>query len=130
MESINIKTFSKLILKINIGLICIALVVLLILQKYTHMAGLFLGGITSCVTFVMHVVNASKMGVSITNPVKNAIGNTLLRLLISAIAIVISLFVSWIDLIWTFIGLLVIKVVMIVTSIVLEIKNRKGGERT
>lgn len=130
MESINIKTFGKLILKINIGLICIALVILLILQKYTQMAGLFLGGITSCITFTMHVANASKMGVSITNPVKNAIGNTLLRLLISAIAILISLFVSWIDLIWTFIGLLVIKVVMIVTSIVLEIKNRKGGERT
>ena len=130
MENINIKTFSKLVLKINIELLVVGLVVLLILQKYTQMAGLFLGVITSCITFIMHAANANKMGVSITNPVRNAIGNTLLRLLISAIAIVISLFVSWIDLIWTFIGLLVIKLVMIVTIIILELKNRKGGERT
>lgn len=130
MKDDDIKSFARLVLKINTGLLVVGLSILLLLGKYTHAIGLLLGMITSCITFLMHVANANKMGVSITKPVKNAIANTLLRLFVSSIAIAVALLVSWIDLIWTFIGLIVIKVVMIVTSFVVEIKkNRKGGER-
>ena len=130
MKKDDIKSFTRLVLKINTGLLMAGLVFLLLFGKYTQAIGLSLGMITSCITFVMHVANANKMGVSITKPVKNAIANTLLRLFVSSIAIMLALLVNWIDLIWTFIGLLVIKVVMIVTSFVMEIKkNRTGGEK-
>jgi F0F1-type ATP synthase assembly protein I len=122
----EIKEFNKKILPINIIVLFIVLIVLLILQKYTWLLGYLLGSLTSYITYLMHVNNVKQIDGNIRHPQRNAFSKAILRLSISAIALLIALFVEMIDIIATFIGLLVIKVIILFTAIILEvIKSKK-----
>lgn len=125
----EIKEFSKKIILINLIILLVVLIVLLILGKYSYALGYCLGSITSYITYLMHVNNVKQIGDSIHHPKRNAFAAVSLRLAISATALLIAFFVKMIDIIATFIGLLVIKVVILIAGIILEvIKNKREGE--
>ena len=107
----------------------ICILVLLILQKYSWALGYLLGALVSDITFIMHAFNVSKFGVKSINPVKSSVSSTLLRTLISAVALLIAFFVDFFDIFATFIGLVVIKIVIIITSLIIfkEGKNKIEG---
>lgn len=127
MKNKDTKTFSKLIILINVILLLVVSIFLLILQKYSWVIGYLIGTITSYITYLMHVNNVNKLGVNTKNPVRNSIGSALLRLLISAVVLLISVYVNWINLYATFIGLLVIKLTIVVVGFIMEIKKTKEG---
>ena len=79
---------------------------------------------------MMHVHHASEFGGKSKHPFISAMTSTSLRLLISAIGLLIALFVDSINIYATFIGLIVIKLVIFVLSIFKDRKNEKkvGGE--
>lgn len=126
MKNQEINQFVKKILIINLLITGITITVLLILRLNSWAIGYVLGFLTSCLTFIMHAHNVKKMGVSINRPMKNAIAGTMLRLFISAISLLIALFVSWINLFATFIGLIIIKIIVIIVSFVYG-NSKKGG---
>ena len=125
----EIDEFNRKIVPINGVILLVVLIVLLILQKYTWLFGYLLGSVTSYITYLMHVNNVKKIDSDIHHPKRNAFGSSLLRLSISAIALLIAFFVEMIDIFATFIGLVVIKVVIMITGILIEvIKNKREGE--
>lgn len=127
MKNNQIKVFAKKVMLINLAILIISSIILLIFQKYSWLLGYLLGALTSYITFIMHANSVNKLGITTKNPTKSSIASALLRLSISAICLLIALFVSWIDLLATFIGMLVIKVVIIVTTFVSSLKeNRKS----
>lgn len=127
MKNKETKTFSKLIILINVILLLVVSIFLLILQKYSWVIGYLIGTITSYITYLMHVNNVNKLGVNTKNPVRNSISSALLRLLISAVVLLVSVYVNWINLYATFIGLLVIKLTILVVGFIMEIKKPKEG---
>lgn len=122
MKTSEIKIFSKNIIYINLIILIIVSLVILILGKYSILFGYILGALTSYITFLMHAYAAENK----TNT-KEIIGSVVIRTLISAISLLISLFVSFIDMIATFIGLLVIKLTILIYSFVTNLKYGKGG---
>ena len=131
MKNNQMERFVKLVIFVNTIIMLIGIVVLLILQKYSWSIGYLLGSIVSNVTFIMHAYNVSKFGVKNINPVKSSVSSTLFRILISAGALFIAFMVGFIDMIATFVGLVVIKIVIIITSlIVFRDSNQKveGGD--
>ena len=131
MKNNNMRKLVKTIIVINSIVMLIALAVLLILRKYSWCFGCLLGTITANITFVMHAYNVSKVGNSYSNPVKSSVSSSLFRTLISAISLLIAFFVEGIDIYATFIGLVVIKVVIIIVSLIVKDKDdekHEGGD--
>ena len=132
MKDKEMKRLVKKILLTNSIVMFIALVVLLILKKYSWVFGYLLGTITANLTFVMHAYNVSKVGNSYANPVKSSISSALFRTLISALSLLIAFLIEGIDIYATFIGLVAIKVVIIIVSLVSEKNKNKmkpeGGD--
>ena len=132
MRDKEMKRLVKKVLLTNSVVMLIALVVLLILKKYSWVFGYLLGTITANLTFVMHAYNVSKVGNSYINPVKSSISSSVFRTLISALSLLIAFLIEGIDIYATFIGLVVIKVVIIIVSLVSEKNNNKmkpeGGD--
>ena len=119
MRKNDIKPFVKTIILINTIIMIVCVIVLLILQEYSWAMGYCLGAVVSNITFIMHAFNVSKFGVKSLNPVKSSVSSTLLRTCISACALLIALFVDFIDIFATFIGLVVIKMVIIITTFII-----------
>ena len=132
MRDKEMKRLVKKVLLTNSIVMLIALVVLLILKKYSWVFGYLLGTVTANLTFVMHAYNVSKVGNSYINPVKSSISSSVFRTLISALSLLIAFLIEGIDIYATFIGLVVIKVVIIIVSLVSEKNNNKmkpeGGD--
>lgn len=122
----EIKEFSKKILLINTIIAVVVTIVLLIIKKYSWALGILLGSIASDITFLMHVKNTERLGIDIKHPERNAFANSILRLVVSAVALLIAFFISWINIIATFIGMMIIKVVILIVSFTLDTK--KEGE--
>ena len=128
MRDQEINKFSKTLLLVNVVILSIASLIFLMLGMYSWFIGYLLGSITSYITYLMHVNNIKKIGFGIKNPKKNAMVSYLSRLGVSAIALAIALFVKWIDIFATFIGLLIIKVTLFIVPFVVGInKNKEGG---
>ncbi len=131
MRKNDFKPFVKTIILINTIIMIVCVMVLLILKKYSWAVGYCLGSIVSNITFIMHAFNVSKFGVKSLNPVKSSVSSTLLRTFISACALLIALFVDFIDIFATFIGLVVIKIVIIITTFIIfkeDGKKIEGGD--
>ena len=132
MRDKEMKRLVKKVLLTNSVVMLIALVVLLILKKYSWVFGYLLGTVTANLTFVMHAYNVSKVGNSYINPVKSSISSAVFRTLISALSLLVAFLIEGIDIYATFIGLVVIKVVIIIVSLVSEKNNNKmkpeGGD--
>ena len=131
MKNNKFRPFVKTVILVNTIIMLISIIVLLILQKYSWALGYLLGALVSDITFIMHAFNVSKFGVKSINPVKSSVSSTLLRTLISAVALLIAFTVDFIDIFATFIGLVVIKIVIIITSLIVFRKvNHKieGGD--
>ena len=118
MKNNEIRPFVKKVIFVNTIIMLITIMVLLILQKYSWAIGYLLGTIVSNITFIMHAFNVSKFGVKFVNPVKSSVSSTLFRTLISASALLIAFMVDFIDIFATFVGLVVIKIVIIITSLI------------
>ena len=131
MKNNEIRSFVKTVILVNTIIMVIGIIVLLILQKYSWVIGYLLGSIVSNITFVMHSFNVSKFGVKSVNPVKSSVSSTLLRTLISAVALLIAFVVDFIDIFANFVGLLVIKIVIIITSLIVFREGKykiEGGD--
>ena len=132
MRDKEMKRLVKKVLLTNSIVMLIALVVLLILKKYSWVFGYLLGTVTANLTFVMHAYNVSKVGNSYINPVKSSISSAVFRTLISALSLLVAFLIEGIDIYATFIGLVAIKVVIIIVSLVSEKNNNKmkpeGGD--
>ena len=126
MKNNQMKKFVKLVIVINTLVMLLSITCLLILQKYSWTIGYLIGTVVSNVTFIMHAFNVSKFGVKAINPVKSSVASTLLRTFISALALLVALLVDFIDIIATFIGLVVIKIIIVITSLVVF---REGGQK-
>ena len=125
----EIKEFSKKVIFLSIILSLITLIVLLIIRKNSLALGILLGSITSYITFLMHGNNIKRFGHDIKHPSKNAFAHSLLRLAISATALLIAFLLEWINIIATFIGLMIIKVVILIVSFLSDTKRIiKDGE--
>lgn len=120
----DIKAFSKTIIFVNLIILIVVSIVLLILGEYDWLLGYLLGSITSYITFLMHASSASTK--TKTKQIAFAAG---IRILISAASLCIAFFVSFIDLIATFVGLLVIKATILIVSFITNLKYRKGGNK-
>lgn len=128
MRDQEINKFSKTLLLVNVVILAVASPVFLLLGMYSWCIGYLLGSITSYITFLMHVNNIKKLGFNIKNPKRNARVSYLSRLGMSAIPLAIALFIKWIDIFATFIGLLIIKVTLFIVPFVVGInKNKEGG---
>lgn len=127
MKNNEIKFFSKIVLLVNGIILLISCIILLIMKKYSWLIGYLLGSVTSYITYLMHAHHADKFGFNSRSSTKKSIASALLRLVISAASLFIALYVSWIDLIATFIGLLVIRLTVLVVSLIIGIKKEKGG---
>ena len=128
MKNNQMKRFVKLVVFANTIIMLLGIIVLLILQKYSWAIGYLLGSIVSSVTFIMHAYNVSKFGVKLINPIKSSVSSTFFRTLISSGALFIAFMVEFIDIFATFIGLVVIKIVIIITSLIIfRNDNQKEG---
>ena len=131
MKNNEFRSFVKIVILVNTIIMIIGIIVLLILQKHSWAIGYLLGTIVSNVTFIMHSFNVSKFGVKSINPVKSSVASTLLRTSISALALLVAFMVDFIDIFATFIGLLVIKIVIIITSLIVFKEGKykiEGGD--
>ena len=131
MKNKAMKRLVKSVIFVNSVVMLIVVVVLLILGIYSWAFGYLLGSVTADITFLMHAINVSKVGVYAINPVKNSISSSLFRTVISAFSLLIAFLINGIDIYATFIGLVVIKVVIIIVSLVVENKNNedlRGGD--
>ena len=124
MKTDNIKSFSKNIIIINLIILVIVSLILLILGKYSWLFGYLLGSITSYITYLMHANSAAN-----NTSVKQTYIGAGIRILISALPLVLCLFVDFIDIIAVFIGLLVIKGTILVYGFITNMKFLKGGEK-
>ena len=122
-----IKEFSKKVIFISSILSFLTILALLIISKYSWALGIFLGSVTSYLTFIMHGNNINRLRYDIKHPSKNSFGHSLLRLGISAVALLIAFLLEWIDIIATFIGLMIIKVVILFVSVISDMKKVKNG---
>ncbi len=123
MKNNDIKSFTKLILVVNVIILFVCSAVLLFLQKYSWLFGYFLGSVTSYITFLLHTNYVTSFGLDNRSSTKKSIASALLRLLLSAVSLFVALYVSFIDLIATFIGLVVLKFTLFVVSFILWIKK-------
>lgn len=131
MKNKEINRLVKSVIFVNSIIMLIGVVVLLILRKYSWTFGYLLGSVTADITFIMHANNVSKVGITNTNPTKSSISSSIFRMLISAISLLIAFLIEGIDIYATFVGLVLIKVVIIIVSFVVEKKNSKeykGGD--
>lgn len=128
MKNNEIRKFSKLVLLVNLIILIVCSITLLIIQKYSWLIGYILGSVTSYITYLMHAHYADKFGDNNKVSTKKSVTNALLRIFISAIVLTIALFVDFIDIIATFIGLLVIKLTIFFIGFGLGIKKDKKGE--
>ena len=125
----NLEKFKKIIISISFIISAVVAIILLICKKYSWSLGILLGSIISIITFLMHVKNIDRFGSDIKHPERNAFANSILRLGVSAIGLLIAFFISWIDIIATFIGLMIIKVVILIVPFVMDTKRiKKEGE--
>ena len=127
MKNNDTKRFTNLVLLVNVIILTIVSIVLLLLQQYSLVIGYAMGSITSYITYLMHVNNINKLDINTKNPVKKTVASALLRFFISAIVLLVALYVNWINLYATFIGLLVIKLTIIICGFIMEIRKNKGG---
>ena len=125
MKNKEIKRLVKLVLIVNFIIMLIGLVVLLLIKKYSWAFGVLLGSLTADITFIMHANNVSKVGISNTNVTKSSISSSIFRMLLSALSLFIAFLVEGIDIYATFVGLVVIKVVIIIVSFIVEKKNNE-----
>jgi F0F1-type ATP synthase assembly protein I len=124
----NLEKFKKTIIFITAIISVITAIILLICRKYSWSIGILLGSFVSIITFLMHVNNIDRFGSDIKHPERNAFANSILRLGISAIGLLIAFFISWIDIIATFIGLMIIKVVIFIVPFITTKGIKKEGE--
>ena len=125
MKNKEIKRLVKSVLIVNFIIMLIGLVVLLLIEKYSWFFGYLLGSVTADITFIMHANNVSKVGITNTNPTKSSISSSIFRMLISALSLLVAFVVEGIDIYATFVGLVLIKVVIIIVSLIVEKKNNK-----
>ena len=125
MKNKEIKRLVKSVLIVNFIIMLIGLVVLLLIQKYSWAFGYLLGSVTADITFIMHANNVSKVGITNTNPTKSSISSSIFRMLISALSLLVAFLVEGIDIYATFVGLVLIKVVIIIVSLIVEKKDNK-----
>lgn len=97
--------------------------------------GYLLGSLTSYLTFGLHMKSANDYGSKQANAYMHAFTNGGVRLLVSAAILMVAFFLNdEFNLIATFIGMMVIKVLLLIFSISREIiKNKKkneGGEES
>ena len=128
----EIKSFVKVTIFINLIVLGISSLVLLILSQYSLLFGYLLGSMVSNLTFIMHANHVNNLGSNGKHPFISAITSTGIRLLVSALALLLALFIDVFNIYATFIGLFTIKLIIFIVSIVLE-KNKKkniskGGE--
>ncbi len=94
--------------------------------------GYLLGSLTSYLTFGLHMKDANDYGSKSANAYMHAFTNGGVRLLISAAMLLIAFLLNdEFNLIATFIGMMVLKVLLLGFSIIREIinnKKQKGGE--
>ena len=131
MKNNQFKQFVKLVIFANTIIMLVGIIVLFILQKYSWATGYLLGSVVSNITFIMHAFNVSKFGVKFINPIKSSVSSTLFRTLISAGALFIAFMVESIDIFATFVGLVVIKIVIIITSLIVfrnDNQKEEGGD--
>ena len=125
----ELEKFEKTIILISAIISFVTAIILLICSKYSWSSGIFLGSIVSIITFIMHVNNIDRFGNGMKHPERNAFANSISRLGISAIGLLIAFFISWIDIIATFIGLMIIKVVILIVPFIIGTKEtQKDGE--
>jgi F0F1-type ATP synthase assembly protein I len=123
MKNQEIKLFSKKVIVANLIILVLASIVLLILKKYSWLIGYIIGSVTSYITYFMHVNHAIKF--SENSGAKQSLSASVLRTLVSAIALLIAFFVDFIDIFATFIGLLIIKFSIFIIGFCF--KNKKEG---
>ena len=131
MRHKEIKSFVRVVIFINLLTLLITSIVLLIIGNYSLVLGYLLGSIISNLTFLMHAYHVSNLENGGKHPFISAMTSTALRLLISAGTLAIALFVDMFNLYATFAGLLTIKLIIFIVSIILEKKKEKlkeGGE--
>ena len=126
MENNEIKIFSKKVLTINLIILIVVSFALLLMQQYSWVIGYVLGSITSYITYLMHVNNVDKMCLNKKSPVKSSVASALLRFCISALCLAIGVFVEWVNIYATFIGLLVIKLTIYVLGFMTQKKVKEG----
>lgn len=128
----EIKKFGLIFMPIN-WVICITVTAILYFGfNKSWGLGYLLGSLTSYLTFGLHMKNANDYGSKGANAYMQAFTNSGVRFLISAAMLLIAFFLNdEFNLIATFIGMMVIKVLLFVFSIIREIiikKKSKGGE--
>lgn len=131
MKNNQIKILVKSVIVVNIVLLLVGSIVLFILGKYSWLIGYMLGSITADITFIMHANTVRKIGIVNTSAAKSSISSAVFRTLISAASLGIAFLLEWIDIFATFIGLVVIKLVIIIVSFVVEKRyneENKGGD--
>lgn len=131
MRKNEIKPFVKVVILINAMITLVSVIVLLLLQKYSWATGYLLGSVAANITFIMHAYNVSKFGIKSLNPIKSSVSSTLLRTFISAGVLFIAFVTDFMDIFATFIGLVVIKIVIIITSLIVFKEDGykiKGGD--
>lgn len=121
----EVKKFSKIILITNVIILAVCFIVLLILGLYSYAFGYLLGSITSYVTYLMHANSVNNLNDDTKNPSKKSFASSMLRFFISAVVLAITLFVNFIDIVWTFIGLMVIKLTIVIVGFINTRKRRK-----
>lgn len=125
MKTNNIKSFSKIVIIINLAILVVVSTVLLILEKYSWLLGYVLGSITSYITFLMHANSANN-----NSSVRHIFIGAGIRILISAIPLTLCLFVEFINIIAVFIGLIVIKLTILIYGFITNLKYTIGGKKT
>lgn len=94
--------------------------------------GYLLGSLTSYLTFGLHMKSANDYGSKGANLYMQAFTNTGVRILISALMLLVAFMLNdEFNLIATFIGMMVIRVLLLIFSIIRElVLKNKGGEET
>ncbi len=128
MKNLEIRLFTKKVITVNLIMFVISSILLLIFQKYSWLIGYILGSVTSYITYFMHVYHASKFGEKTNSSAKQSLSSSLLRIFVSAVALCVALFVDFIDIIATFIGLLIIKFSIIIIGFCFKFKKEGMGE--
>lgn len=125
MKNQEIKNFSKIVIFVSVTIVVVTFAVFIILRMYSWALGFILGSLTSYITYLMHVNNVNNLSENTVSPRKHAIKSSLMRLLISAIPLALSLFFGWLNIFATFIGLLTNKIAIVIAAIIYGVKDKK-----
>lgn len=117
---------------INWVICLIVTLILYFLVSHSWGLGYLLGSLTSYLTFGLHMKSVNDYGSKSANAYMHSFTNGGVRFLVSAAMLLIAFLLNdEFNLIATFIGMMVIKVLLLGFSIIREIRNKqKGGDQT